>query len=125
MAKLRVLVAEGNPGNQKMIQDVIKAFNVEVDVVSTSPETVKTARIYDFSLILVNLDIPDMLSGIKRMRAELNEAPMVVFSASATPEAPEQAKEAGANEFIPRAMTEDEVKRLVNRWVIRGDSWLG
>jgi CheY-like chemotaxis protein len=124
VSKKRMLLAEGDLDAQKTLAEQLSAFQVDVDTAPDGPEAIKVARVHDHAVILANLTTPGILAGIERIRAEGNETPVVIFSANAQPEDKSRCHQSGVNEFVPKALDEAEMERLMRRWVHKGDEWL-
>ena len=124
MARQRILLVEGSPSEQQTIVNLMKPFNADVDVVASCPEAIKAARFHDYAVILADLNIKDILSGIKRMRDALNETPVVIFGANPAPEDADQSKKVGANEFVSKIPDKEEICRLLGRWLQRDEKWV-
>lgn len=115
-AKLRILVAEDNLANQKVISGIIRRAGHEVvlasdgeqalDLLSQGPE--------GFDLMVLDMNMPQH-SGLEVLKAHRFMAPeaalpAAILSADATPEARRSSDEAGADAFLTKPV---DAKTLV------------
>ena len=113
---LRILVAEDNPTNQKVVELMLASLGADVDCVDNGKQAVEAARRGGYDLALIDLQMPvmDGLSAIRAIRAEERAAghprlPMVVLSANVMPEHLAGSKAAGADGHIGKPIRAGEL----------------
>jgi CheY-like chemotaxis protein len=104
---LRVLAADDNPTNRKVIALMLEAAGVEVMTVENGAEAVEAWRAGAFDAVLMDLRMPvtDGLSAIRAIRAEEQadgraRTPAIVLSANTAPADRIASAEAGADGHI-------------------------
>jgi signal transduction histidine kinase/CheY-like chemotaxis protein len=104
---LRILAAEDNPTNRKVVELMLGSIGAAVDCVENGMEAVEAVRSGDYDLGLIDLQMPvmDGLSAIRAIRAEeaalgRPRLPLVVLSANVMPEHLAASKAAGADGHI-------------------------
>lgn len=104
---LRVLAADDNPTNRKVIELMLEAAGVQVVTVENGFEAVEAWRAGGFDAVLMDLRMPvtDGLSAIRAIRAEeraLGRAriPAIVLSANTSPDDRAASAAAGADGHI-------------------------
>lgn len=104
---LRVLLADDNPTNRKVVELMLQAADVEVVSVENGAEAVSALEAGGFDLVLMDLRMPvmDGFEAIKAIRAAEppnQRLPIIVVSANAGPEDREASAAAGADRHIAK-----------------------
>jgi len=105
---LRILVAEDNPINQKVIEKMLERGGHAPSIVSDGLEALEAMRHESFDLVLLDLHMP-MMGGIETARLYRQETPpgsrhlpIVALTADATREAREECAVAGIDALITK-----------------------
>jgi CheY-like chemotaxis protein len=113
---LRVLLADDNPTNRKVIELMLGAAEVAVDCVENGAEAVDAWRTQPYDVILMDLRMPvmDGLEAIRAIRAEEVQhakprKPIVVLSANTSPEDRLASAQAGADGHIGKPVRAEEL----------------
>lgn len=109
---LRVLVAEDNPTNQKVVALILEPFGAELDFADNGLAAVELFKAKRFDLVLMDMQMPhlDGLSATRRIR-ELEAAegrshtPIAMLSANAMAQHLRQAEAAGCDLHISKPVT--------------------
>ncbi|RAK51635.1 hypothetical protein DJ017_17520 [Phenylobacterium soli] len=114
--ELRILAADDNPTNRKVIELMLAAAGVHVVTVEDGAAAVEAWRAADFDAILMDLRMPvmDGLSAIRAIRAEEREAarprtPILVLSANTSAADRRASAEAGADGHLGKPLKVEEV----------------
>lgn len=106
---LRVLAADDNPTNRKVLELMLEAAGVEVVTVENGFEAVEAWRVGGFDAVLMDLRVPvtDGLSAIRAIRSEERalgrpRTPAVVLSANTSAEDRAATAAAGADGHIAK-----------------------
>ncbi|MDB5432688.1 MAG: domain S-box protein [Caulobacter sp.] len=112
LARLRVLLAEDHPTNQRVVQLILGPAGVDLTIVDNGREAVDIFRPNLFDLILMDMQMPlmDGLAATREIRRIEREAghaptPIAMFTANAMDEHRAQAVAAGADHHIPKPIT--------------------
>lgn len=103
---LRVLAADDNPTNRKVLELMLGAAGADVVSVENGQEAVEAWRAGGFDLVLMDLRMPvmDGLDAIRAIRkaegSGLPRAPIIVISANTSPEDVQSSAAAGADGHI-------------------------
>jgi two-component system, sensor histidine kinase RpfC len=104
--RLRVLVAEDNATNRKIIAQVLEHGGYEVTLATTGTQAVEALQGAEFDVVILDKYMPGM-SGMEvaeryiALREE-PRAPMIMLTAEATAEAMQQCKAAGMQAFLTK-----------------------
>ena len=101
---MRVLLIEDEPTTAKAIELMLSSEGFNVYTTDLGEEGVDLGKIYDYDLILLDLNLPDVtgLEGLIRIRAAVGQVPVVVVSSLADNRVIGAALRAGAAGFIPK-----------------------
>jgi DNA-binding response OmpR family regulator len=112
---LSVLIAERNNSVRESLQIGLKQFNCQIIAVSTASEAIFRLKKQRVHVLLTELILPqgsgfDVLRLVQEHRAEWGGFPYVmVVTGMDSPEYETQAEELGADEFIPKPVTINEI----------------
>lgn len=116
--KLRILVAEDNPVNQRVIRGVLENAGHQTFLAHDGEEALAMLDSDDtaYDLAIIDMHMPQ-LSGpevVQRWRfLEKGHLPIIMLTADARPEAHAQCKEAGADTFLTKPINSRELIDIV------------
>jgi signal transduction histidine kinase/BarA-like signal transduction histidine kinase len=112
----RILVAEDNLVNQKVVLAMLRRFGYKADVVANGRQAVDAVWRQKYDLVLMDIQMPEM-DGLDAARAILalgSEAPMIVgLSANAMAEDIEAARQAGMKDYLAKPVNPTELRRVL------------
>jgi signal transduction histidine kinase/DNA-binding response OmpR family regulator len=120
----RVLVAEDNAVNQKVMQHLLSHLGLTVDLATNGREAVSMAKATPYALILMDCQMPEMdgFEATQLIRNELDQAcPIIAMTANAMPGAREQCLAAGMNDYLSKPVQETELSVMLRRWIDDAD----
>jgi two-component system, sensor histidine kinase RpfC len=102
---LKILVAEDNATNQKIIKQVLESAGYEVVLASDGEMALDLYESENPDLAILDFNMPqrtgvEVIQAIRAMEGPGERMPAVILSASVTLEARERAAKAGADEFL-------------------------
>jgi len=120
---LKVLLAEDNPTNQKVVQLILAGVDADLTIVENGAEAVLACEASRFDVVLMDLQMPvmDGLTAIRAIRsheAEIDaphKMPIVVLSASAMLHHRQEALAAGADLHIAKPVTASDLLVGISR----------
>jgi PAS domain S-box-containing protein len=109
LGKLRVLVAEDNPNNQKVIRLLLKQLGIQPDLVGDGLEAISAVASRPYDVVLMDVQMPKM-DGLEATRWIRHESPqrslfIIALTANAFKEDREAVLEAGMNRYLPKPIT--------------------
>ncbi len=127
----RVLVAEDNPVNQRLIQGLLSHLGYDATVVGDGASAVRKAAEGGYAVLLIDWQMPilDGLSAITQIRAEeanrtaqrgAGRVPILAVTAHALPGDREKCVAAGADDYLTKPIRAEALAETLQRWV-RGD----
>lgn len=115
----RILLAEDNPVNARVVRDAFQAVGYHVDWAVDGRQAVELASKQNPHLILMDIQMPGMdgFEAIRRIRTERSMAnvPIVALTALAMPGDRERCLAAGANEYLAKPVSLKVLLRMVSR----------
>jgi PAS domain S-box-containing protein len=116
----RVLVAEDNPVNQKVIRKLLSKLGVEFDVVDNGREAVAALGQAAYELVLMDCQMPEMdgfeATAAIRADEDLRETPVIALTASIMPEDRERAQAVGMDDFLTKPIKPEALQRVLERY---------
>jgi CheY-like chemotaxis protein len=118
---VRVLLADDNPTNRKVIELMLGAVDVDVVSVENGAEAVSAWRRGGFDVILMDLRMPAMdgIEAIRTIRADedaraLPRSPIIVLSANTAADDKAASAEAGADDHLGKPVRAEELIEAIS-----------
>ncbi len=117
--RLRVLIVDDSPVNQKVVAHLVAALGFEYDLAANGDEAVRLASLHDYGLILMDLRTPHMdgFTAAREIRGSGNNVPIIGFSAYPMTDDAGKCTESGMNEFLPKPVNKGDFEEAFKRWV--------
>lgn len=109
---IKILVAEDNYWNQKLIEKYLSNFSLEADYANNGLEALESLEKENYDLVLMDMQMPEMggIEATKEIRKKFKENVIVIgFTANALKEDLEKCKEAGMNDCLVKPATCDKI----------------
>jgi signal transduction histidine kinase len=117
---LRILVAEDNPVNVKLISIILQRLGYRPDVAADGVEAVAALRRQPYDVVLMDVRMPRM-DGIEATRQIFREWPngarpqIIVLTAGVMPEERQACLDAGVSEFLGKPIVASELVKALER----------
>ncbi len=125
LAGFRVLLAEDNPINQQIAQEILEHAGARVTVAGNGRIAVDQIRKGSFDVVLMDLQMPEMdgyqATGVIRADAELCDTPVIAMTAHAMGSDREKCLQAGMNDYVTKPIDPKQLFAAIRRWVRPGD----
>jgi two-component system cell cycle response regulator CtrA len=118
---MRVLVIEDEPVTAQGIAMTLKADGLQVYTTDLGEEGIELAKIYDFDVILLDLQLPDMtgLDVLRHLRGSRIETPVIMLSGTSAVDAKLRTFTGGADDYITKPFHNDELIARIHAVVRR------
>ena len=118
----RILLAEDNFINQRVITALLKKTNIVIDVVADGEEAVKAIQNTNYRLILMDVQMPklDGLAATREIREnlKLDKIPIVAMTANAMKGDRENCIQAGMNDYLSKPIKPNELYSILEYWLL-------
>lgn len=116
----RILVAEDNPINQKVVKKILERAGHKVDIVGNGELALDRLEVKAYDLAIMDMQMPEMggIQAIKLyrfMRPDHDTMPFVVLTANATTEARRECEEAGVSAYLTKPIDAATLLETVDR----------
>jgi signal transduction histidine kinase/CheY-like chemotaxis protein len=116
----RVLVAEDNAVNQKLIQALLAKLGYRVTLVSNGKAAVEAASEEAYDLVLMDVQMPmmDGLSATREIRRRVpGRLPIVAMTADAMDGDREKCLAAGMDDYLAKPILPDQLNSMLDHWL--------
>jgi len=125
--RLRVLVADDNSTNQAIIRELLEKAGHEVLLASDGEVALDLYESGAPEIAILDFNMPErngleVTKAVRAMEGPNIRLPIMILSASVTPEARERAKRAGADEFLGKPYDAAVLLQTIDRMVRRSKS---
>lgn len=118
-AGLRILVAEDDPLNRRLLRQVLTRDGHSVSLVNDGAECLAAASLGEFDAVLLDVHMPvmDGLEAARRLRAAAPRAdlPILALTADAAPEDRRRCLDAGVDEVLVKPIRIADLRRALRR----------
>ena len=121
LQKIKILVAEDNRMNQKLVQHLMERWEIDFEIVPNGNAAVETLRERgsEYHLILMDIQMPEMdgYTATEKIRYELRLAtPIIAMTAHALAGEKEKCLGAGMDDYISKPLNEEHLYKLINKY---------
>jgi len=115
----RVLVAEDNLTNQKLLEIVLKKMDLRVEVAGDGQKAVEKATTQSFDLILMDMQMPSMngYEATKVLRSQGLTMPIVALTAHAMKEDEKKCLAAGCDEYLSKPIDREKLCHILVQYL--------
>ena len=118
---MRILLVEDDPTTSKSIEMMLQNANLNVYATDLGEEGIDLAKLYDYDLILLDLNLPDM-SGhevLRQLRLARVETPILILSGADDTENKIKGFGFGADDYLTKPFHRDELVARIHAIIRR------
>ena len=116
---LKLLVAEDNEINQKLIKHLFRNWNLAYDMVSNGNQAIEALKATQYDLVLMDIQMPekDGYTATQEIRGTLGvTTPIIAMTAHAFAGEREKCLSYGMNDYISKPIKENKLHELIARF---------
>ena len=116
---LRILIAEDNPVNQKILALFLERMGYKPDVANNGLEVLESLKDKAYDLIFMDMQMPEMdgITATRRIRQDAKQNPWIVaLTANALPEDRKLCLEAGMNDFTTKPIQLKNIQHIFTQY---------
>ena len=124
--RLRILLAEDNPINQRVALKTLEKLGYQADAVGNGAEALEALASRRYDLVLMDVQMPEMdgMEATRRIRdprsaVRDHNVPIVALTAHAMKEDRDACLAAGMNDYLSKPVKPDELTAALARWTGR------
>ena len=118
----KILIAEDNEINQKVISLMIKSLKIDYDIVDNGTRVLERLNSAPYDLILMDCQMPE-LDGyettriIRKSDKPYQQIPIIALTANAMKSDREECLASGMNDFIPKPINQENLNSILREWL--------
>lgn len=116
---MRILLAEDNPVNVKLMKVHLKAFGCTFDTVANGQDACDALKKNNYDAVLMDVQMPIMngLDATKMIRKEINsQVPIIAVTASALQEELKKCYQSGMDDILSKPINAKALKEKLRLW---------
>ena len=118
---LKILIAEDNKLNQRVMLNLFKKLSIDIDIAVNGKEAVRMASRKSYDLIFMDIFMPGMdgITAMTELKKLSINIPVIGMSASADSEEKKNAMESGMDDYITKPVKLEELSRMITKWTVK------
>ena len=118
---MRILLVEDDPTTSRSIELMLTHANLNVYCTDTGEEAVDLAKLYDYDLILLDLNLPDMHGheGLRQLRLARVDTPILILSGADDTDNKIKGFGFGADDYLTKPFHREELVARIHAIIRR------
>lgn len=115
----KILVAEDNPSNQKLISILLQKMGVEVTIAEDGQAAIEKAMSDSYDLILMDMQMPNLngYDATRELRRQECKTPIIAVTANAMMGDEEKCLDAGCDGYLSKPIDRNKLSEVVGRYI--------
>jgi CheY-like chemotaxis protein len=121
--KIRILVAEDNSVNQKVVVKQLMSLGYQAEVVNNGQEAVDRLKEHEYDVVLMDCQMPIMdgyraTQEIRSFEGERKRTTIIAITANAMPEDRQRCMDAGMDDYMSKPASREDLRKKVEQWTL-------
>ena len=118
---MRILLVEDDPATSRSIEMMLTHANLNVYATDMGEEGIDLAKLYDYDLILLDINLPDMsgLEVLRQLRMSRIETPILILSGDDATESKLRGFGFGADDYLTKPFHREELVARIHAIIRR------
>lgn len=123
LKNIKVLVAEDNQINQKIIEKNLQDLGASPKLVTNGFEVIKYLNSEHFDIVLMDCQMPDLdgfqtTEEIRKLKnPKVSNIPIIAITANAMSDDKIKCIKSGMNDYLPKPIKKDDLEICIGKWV--------
>jgi len=123
-SKLKILIAEDSPINQKVALHQLRSFGYDADVAGNGREVLNLLERIHYDIILMDCQMPEMdgyeaTTAIRQLDSEKSKIAIVAMTANAMKEDRDRCIACGMDDYLSKPIRKEDLARKLAEWEIK------
>ena len=123
----KILIAEDNPMNQRLIKHLMKNWNFNFDLVFNGAQAIEALKKQAYDLVLMDIQMPEMdgyrAAGL--IRSELrSRIPIIAMTAHAMTGEKDKCIKAGMDDYLSKPINEEMLFDMIRKYLMKDSDTL-
>jgi len=113
----KVLVAEDNPSNQKLIAILLQRMGLDVTLAGDGVEALERCGEQSFDIILMDMQMPNLngYDATRQLRSQGAKTPIIAVTANAMAGDEQKCMDVGCDGYLSKPINRDKLDELVGQ----------
>jgi CheY-like chemotaxis protein len=118
----RILVADDNTANQKILVQMLEALGIRADVAATGREAIEMLRLLRYDLVLMDSHMPEMdgvaaTAEIRRKESAARRTPILAMVGELSPDAHDHLIESGTDDVLLKPVRRQTLESTIRKYL--------
>lgn len=121
----KILIAEDNPMNQRLIKHLMKNWNFNFDLVFNGAQAIEALKKQTYDLVLMDIQMPEMdgYTATGLIRSELrSKIPIIAMTAHAMTGEKDKCIKAGMNDYLSKPINEEMLFDMIRKYLMKDNN---
>jgi PAS domain S-box-containing protein len=123
-SKLKILVAEDSPINQKVALHQLRSLGYEADVAGNGREALNLLECIDYDLILMDCQMPELdgyetTKAIRALGSAKAEVTIIAMTANAMKEDRDRCITCGMDDYLSKPIRKEDLAHKLSEWALK------
>ena len=120
-SKLKILIAEDSPINQKVALHQLRSFNYDADVAGNGKEVLELLKCIHYDIILMDCQMPELdgyetTIAIRKLNSDQKKTVIIAMTANAMKEDRDRCIASGMDDYLSKPIRKEDLAQKIADW---------